>query len=145
MAASATLGLHLHDREFRCCLHYWLGVALHTLVQNADALLDNQVSCGGNRDRIAQHNAVRDVIYAAAQSVALALSKETPGLVPGSKVHPGDIFSRASVVPLLSMCSSSAHCRCSPSRRQPKHLAMFSKSGCKGQPLHLSLLRDRFR
>ena len=34
---SAALGLHLQDREFRCCLQYWLGVPLHsspTPVQN---------------------------------------------------------------------------------------------------------------
>ena len=27
---SSSLGLHLHDREFRCCLRYWLGVPLHS-------------------------------------------------------------------------------------------------------------------
>ena len=26
---SPPLGLHLHDREFRICLSYWLGVPLH--------------------------------------------------------------------------------------------------------------------
>ena len=40
---------------------------------------NHQVGCGGNGDRIAKHNAVRDVIYAAYKSVALASSKETPG------------------------------------------------------------------
>ena len=43
-------------------------------------------------DRIARHNAVRDVFHAAAQSAALAPSKETPGLVPGSQSRPGDFF-----------------------------------------------------
>ena len=27
---SSTLGLHLQDQEFRCCLLYWLGVPLHS-------------------------------------------------------------------------------------------------------------------
>ena len=26
---SDTLGLHIQDREFRCCLRYWLGIPLH--------------------------------------------------------------------------------------------------------------------
>ncbi len=63
---STTLGLHLHDREFRCCLRYWLGVPLHSSSYpcpechlTADAYGDHQVGCGGNRDRIARHNAVR--------------------------------------------------------------------------------------
>ncbi len=96
---STTLGLHLHDREFRCCLRYWLGVPLHSSSYpcpechlTADAYGDHQVGCGGNRDRIARHNAVRDAIHAAAQSAALAPSKETPGLLPGSQARPGDIF-----------------------------------------------------
>ena len=25
-----SLGLHLQDREYRCCLRYWLGVSLHS-------------------------------------------------------------------------------------------------------------------
>ena len=49
-------------------------------------------AAGGNGDRITRHNAVRDVIHAAAQSAALAPSKETPGLVPGSQARPGDFF-----------------------------------------------------
>ena len=91
---SATLGLHLHDREFQCCLHYWLGVPLLSSPYpcpeyrcTADPFGDHQVSSDG----IARHNAVRDVIYAAAQYAALA-PWETPGLVPGSQVRPGDIF-----------------------------------------------------
>ena len=27
---STSLGLHLQDREFRCCLRYWLGIPLHS-------------------------------------------------------------------------------------------------------------------
>ena len=29
MVPSTSLGLHLQDCEFRCCLRYWLGVPLH--------------------------------------------------------------------------------------------------------------------
>ena len=96
---SSSLGLHLHDREFRCCLRYWLGVPLHSTPYpcpecrcTADPYGDHQVGCGGNGDRIARHNAIRDVIFSAAQSAALAPSKEAPGLVPGSQARPADIF-----------------------------------------------------
>ncbi len=96
---STTLGLHLHDREFRCCLRYWLGVPLHSSSYpcpechlTVDAYGDHQVGCGRNRDRIARHNAVHDAIHAVSQSAALASFKETPGLLPGSQARPGDIF-----------------------------------------------------
>ena len=55
---SATLGLHLQDQEFRCCLHYWLGVPLHRFSYShpeyhnrPDPFGDHQVGCGGNGDR----------------------------------------------------------------------------------------------
>lgn len=51
----------------------------------------HQVGCGGNGDRISCHNAIRDVLFTAAQSAALAPSKETPGLVPSSLSRPADI------------------------------------------------------
>ena len=96
---SSSLGLHLHDREFRCCLRYWLGVPLHSTPYpcpecrcTADPYGDHQVGCGGNGDRIARHNAIRDVIFSAAQFAALAPSKEAPGLVPGSHARPADVF-----------------------------------------------------
>ena len=50
------------------------------------------MGCGGNGDRIARHNAVRDVIFAAAQSAALGPSKEALGLIPRSLAQPADIF-----------------------------------------------------
>ena len=93
------LGLHLQDREFRCCLRYWLGVPLHSepyscpeCHSSADPFGDHQVGCGGNGDRISRHNAIRDVVFSAAQSAALAPSKETPSLVPNSLSRPADIF-----------------------------------------------------
>ena len=57
-----------------------------------DPFGDHQVGCGGNGDRIAWHNTLRNIIYAAAQSAALVPFRETPGLVPGSQARPGDIF-----------------------------------------------------
>ena len=58
----------------------------------ADSFGDHQVGCGGNGDRIARHNAVRDVLYNAAQSAALAPTKDAPSLVPGSYTRTADIL-----------------------------------------------------
>ena len=46
----------------------------------------------GNGDRISRHNAIRDVIFSAAQSAALAPSKESPGIVPSSLSRPADVL-----------------------------------------------------
>ena len=96
---AATLGLYLRDKEFRCCLRYWLGVPLHSTSYTcpechalADSLGDHQVGCGGNGDRITRHNAVRDVLYSAAQAAALGPTREAPGLVAESMSRPADIF-----------------------------------------------------
>ena len=48
--------------------------------------------CAGNADRIARHNAIRDVLFNSAQSAALAPTKEAPSLVPGSSARPADIL-----------------------------------------------------
>ena len=98
---SAALGLHLQDQEFRCCLRYWLGVPLHSTSYScpecrstADAYGDHQVGCGGNGDRIARHNAIciRDVLFSAARSAALAPTREAPSLVLDSHSRPADIL-----------------------------------------------------
>ncbi len=44
------------------------------------------MGCGG------RHNAIRDVVFNAAQSAALGPSKETPGLVPDSASRPTDVL-----------------------------------------------------
>ena len=92
---SSTLGLHLQDQEFRCCLRYWLGVPLHSSPYScpechntAHPFGDHQVGCGGNGDRITRHNAIRDVVFIAAQSAAL----EMPNLIPDSLSRPADVF-----------------------------------------------------
>ena len=96
---SSTLDLHLQDQEFRCCLRYWLGVPLHSSPYScsechntADPFGDDQVGCGGNGDRITRHNAIRDVAFSAAQSAALAPSKEMPNLIPDSLSRPADVL-----------------------------------------------------
>ena len=96
---SPSLGLHLQDREFRSCLAYWLGVPLHNdhfvcpeCHNTADPFGDHQIGCGGNGDRISRHNAIRDIIFSAAQSAALGPSKETPGLVSQSSSRPADVL-----------------------------------------------------
>ena len=96
---SAALGLHLQDQEFRYCLRYWLGVPLHSIsyswpdcCSTADVYGDHQVGCGGNGDRIARHNAIRNVLFSAAQSVALAPTREAPSLFPDSHSRPADIL-----------------------------------------------------
>ena len=96
---SKALGLHLHDWEFRLCLQYWLGLQLAregsccTICRApADAMGDHQVGCGGNGDRIHRHDSIRDAVFSAAQSAALAPRKEVPSLIPGSSSHPADVY-----------------------------------------------------
>ena len=91
---SASLGLHVHDQEFRYSLRYWLGVPLYGNAYqcpvcglNADTMGDHQVGCGGNGDRI-----IRDVLFTAAQTAALGPRKEAPGVVPNSSARPADIL-----------------------------------------------------
>ena len=96
---SDVLGLHMQDKEFNSCLKYWLGIPLHSAPHlcpacrtSADEYGDHQVGCGGNGDRITRHNAVRDVIFSAAQSAALGPSREAQGLIPESLSRPADVF-----------------------------------------------------
>ena len=96
---SPTLGLHLQDQEFHCCLRYWLGVPLHSAPYpgpechgTADQFGDHQVGCGGNADRIWRHDAIRDALFVAAQSAELAPTREAPGVVADSQSRPADIL-----------------------------------------------------
>ena len=96
---STALGLHLFDWEYRLCLQYWLGLRMvsegtrcpvcNSLV---DPFGDHQVGCGGNGDRIHRHDSLRDALYSAAQSAALAPRREVPSLIPGSSSRPADVF-----------------------------------------------------
>ena len=58
----------------------------------ADFLGDHQVDCGGSDDRITCHNAVRDVLYSAAQAASLGPTREAPRLVAVSMSRPADLF-----------------------------------------------------
>ena len=93
------LGLHLQDKEFRLCLSYWLGLMMSEegvtcpiCQKPADAYGDHQVGCGGNGDRIYRHNSIRDAVFSAAQSAALAPRKEAPSVIPGSSSRPADVY-----------------------------------------------------
>ena len=53
---------------------------------------DYHVSCGGNADRIARHNALRDAIFSTAQSAALAPQSDLSSLKPSSQNRPADVY-----------------------------------------------------
>ena len=96
---SSALGLHLQDREFRLCLKYWLGLQIFeedrrcpVCLLVADQFGDHHVGCGGNADRIFRHNSLRDAVFSAAQSAALAPRKEVPSLIPGTQNRPADVY-----------------------------------------------------
>ena len=96
---SSALGLHMFDQEFRLCLRYWLGLPLFPVdstclvcLSPADSFGDHHVGCGGNGDRIHRHNSIRDAIFTAAQSAALAPRRESPHLIPNRQSRPADIF-----------------------------------------------------
>ena len=58
----------------------------------SDGFVDHQVGCGGNGDRMFQHNCIHDVVFSAFQTAALAPRKEAPSLIPGSQSLPPDVF-----------------------------------------------------
>ena len=96
---SSSLGLHFLDREFHVCLRYWLGLRIFNdpstcaICQSpADPFGDHHVGCGGNNDRISHHDSIRDAVFSAAQSAALAPRKEVPCLIPDRQSRPADVF-----------------------------------------------------
>jgi len=96
---SPALGLHIHTTDFRVCLKYWLGLPLSSVdevcpscTRVADRYGDHHVGCDGDADRLFRHNALRDALFSAASSAALAPRKELPNLVAGSQSRPADIF-----------------------------------------------------
>ena len=50
------------------------------------------MGCGGNAYRTFRHNSLRDAVFSAAQSAALAPHKEVPSLIPGSQHRPADVY-----------------------------------------------------
>ena len=53
---------------------------------------DHSVGCGGDGDRIHRHDSLRDALFSAAQSAALAPRREVPSLIPGSSSRPADVY-----------------------------------------------------
>ena len=95
----SALGLNSVDWEFRLCMKYWLGLQMTkedslcpVCDTISDSMGDHHVTCRGNGDMIRRHDSLRDVLFSAAQSAALAPKKETPSLIPGSSSRPADIF-----------------------------------------------------
>ena len=59
---------------------------------DVDPFGHHQVGCGGNRDRIHRHDSIRDALFSAAQSAALAPRKEVPALISGTRSRPADVY-----------------------------------------------------
>ena len=57
-----------------------------------DPFGDHHVGCRGNRDHIACHDSLRDILFSATQSAALVPQKEMPSLIPGGSSCPANIF-----------------------------------------------------
>ena len=55
---------------------------------------DLALGCRKYQERIARHDQLRDVLYEAAASAALAPIKEAAHLLPGAAARPGDILIR---------------------------------------------------
>ena len=96
---SPSLGLHLHPIEFRNSALYRLGRPLFPgpsecprCPQSNDEMGDHAVGCRSDGDRIARHDRLRDAIFTAARTAALAPQRELPNLIPGSQDRPADIY-----------------------------------------------------
>ena len=55
---------------------------------------DHALGCRKHNERIARHDQLRDVLFEAASSAALAPIREAPHLLPGSVARPGDLLIR---------------------------------------------------
>ena len=80
-------------------LQYWLGLQMFeehprcpVCHSTSDHFGDHYVGCGGNADRIIRHNSLRDAVFSAAQTAALAPRKDVPSLIPGTQNRPADVF-----------------------------------------------------
>ena len=59
---------------------------------DADPFGDHQVGCGGNGDRIYPHDFLRDALFSAVRSAALAPRRELPSLIPDSHSRLANVF-----------------------------------------------------
>ena len=98
---SPALGLHLKPAEFVPSLKYRLGIPLFSSegpcpacsAQN-DRMGDHALGCAKYGERIARHDMLREVIFEAAASAALAPVREERHLLPGTAARPGDVLIR---------------------------------------------------
>ena len=95
---SQSLGLAMHSLDFRFVVQYRLGLPVYNsdspcLVcgKPNDRLGDHAVGCGGDTERIARHDRIRDVLYHAAASAALGPRREVP-VSGNSQSRPADVY-----------------------------------------------------
>ena len=95
---SSTVELHFHDCEFHLCLQYWLGIQIidqdkcPVCGAKANGSRDHQVTYRGQTDLIFHHDSLRDILFSAASSAALAPRKEVPSLIPKVCSKPADVY-----------------------------------------------------
>ena len=97
---SSSLGHRLFSEEFQVCAQFRLGMPIYAaaktcsmcMTKERDVFGDHSIGCNSGPERIGRHDRLRDAIYSAAQTAALAPQKEVPSLVPGSQSRPADVF-----------------------------------------------------
>ena len=92
------MGLHLRTVEFSVSVKYSLGCPVYTMSGqcpackgHSDRMGDHAVACGSEGERIARHNHLRDSLFSAAVSAALAPTREERSLLPGHS-KPADVL-----------------------------------------------------
>jgi len=85
--------------EFQTAIRYRLGLPVYTSERRCpkcqgtlDVMGDHALGCGAEGDRIARHDRLRDIIFAAAGSATFSPVKEKLNLIPGERSKPGDVF-----------------------------------------------------
>ena len=101
MVPQPALGLHLRAPEFVPALKYRLGLPIYSAEgpcpacsAPSDRMGDHALGCAKFGDRIARHDQLRDVLFEAAASAALAPVREERYLLPGTAARPGDVLIR---------------------------------------------------
>lgn len=94
------LGLHLRPLEFVTMALYRLGLTVFQVEgpcpacgQPNDQLGDHALGCAQRGERLYRHNALRDIIYQAAQQALLSPTREEKFLIPEHEAQrPGDVL-----------------------------------------------------
>jgi hypothetical protein len=96
---STSLGLKLHSAEFRAVAQYRLGIPLYSVAgacltchAHNDVFGDHAIACATDAERIARHDHLRDVLFQAAQTAALAPVRERRDLFPYDNERPADVY-----------------------------------------------------